>query len=214
MSHILPHSTLLRVVDASWASLWNTRIGKRPLRALRLDAQVVGKLFQELMTHELHAWDPIMWAHPLAHRSHKDPDFVCVDSRYSFELKMCSQQGSRHVYGNRCSSPGYMSAKGRSRDGWMMTINYSGTRINLIRFGYIHGTDWIGQESASGNSARLRVHTYDSKLQVVKGRYQLDADPMILKGIGPKTTAKFGSVNDALRAGHPEALRFIEADYY
>jgi hypothetical protein len=107
-----------------------------------------------------------------------------------------------------------MSAKGKTktRDGWMMTINYSSTRINLIRFGYIHGTDWIGQESASGNSARLRSHTYESKLQVVKGRYQLDADPMILKGVGPKT--KFGSVNDALRAGHPEALRFIEADYY
>ena len=113
--HILPQTTILRVVNASWNSLWDTRVGKRPLRSLRIDAQVIGKLFQELMTHQLHAVDPVMWPDPLAPRSAKDPDFNCIDARYSFELKMCSQKGSRHVYGNRCSSPGYMSTKGKSR---------------------------------------------------------------------------------------------------
>jgi hypothetical protein len=210
--HILPQTTILRVVNASWNSLWDTRIGRRPLRSLRIDAQVVGKLFQELMTHQLHAVDPVMWPDPLAPRSAKDPDFNCIDARYSFELKMCSQKGSRHVYGNRCSSPGYMSTKGKSRDCWMMTINYTDTRINLIRFGYIHGIDWVGQGSASGNSARLKAHVYDAKLRVVKGPYQLEADPMILRGVGEKTP--YTSVKDALEAGHPEARRFVDASFY
>lgn len=94
----------------------------------------------------------------------------------------------------------------------MMTINYTDTRINLIRFGYIDGSDWVGQASSSGNSARLLPEVYATKLQVVKGPYQFLADPTVVKGIGSKT--RFKTVGEAVDAGHLEAIKFIESDYY
>jgi len=94
----------------------------------------------------------------------------------------------------------------------MLTINYTDTRINLIRFGYIHGSDWIGQTSASGNSARLHPDAYRTKLEVVQGPYQLLADPMILRGVGHKT--RFKTVGEALDAGHIEADTFMHAQFY
>lgn len=212
MRHILPHDVLLRVVNTSWTTLWTTKIGRQPLYTFNIDAQVIGKFFQEIMTHELYAYNPDIWIDPSRPRSVKLPDFVCADPEYSFELKMCSQRGSRHVYGNRCSSEGFVSPNGKSRDGWMMTINYTDTRINLIRFGYIHGSDWIGQTSASGNSARLHPEAYASKLEIVRGPYQMLADPMILRGVGEKT--RFKTVGEALDAGHAEAQRFLDARFY
>lgn len=210
--HILPHSTLLYVINSSWKTLWTTKVGRRPLHAFTIDAQVVGKFFQEIMTHELHVHDPEMWMDPSKPRSPKLPDFVCTNPAYSFELKMCSQRGSRHVFGNRCSSQGYASPNGKSRDGWMLTINYTDTRINLIRFGYIHGSDWIGQPSASGNSAWLHPNVYASKLQVVHGPYQFLADPMVLKGVGART--RYTTVGEALDAGNAQAKAFINSDFY
>lgn len=214
MQHILPKPVLLQVVNQSWKTLWTTRIGRQPLQAFpKLDAQVIGKFFQEIMMFHLYEMDPYVWADPDKARNPKLPDFVCIkDPSQSFELKMCGQQGSRVVYGNRCSSHGYASPTGKSRDGWMLTINYTHTRINLIRFGYIHGTDWIGQKSASGNAARLHPDAYQQKLEVVKGPYMYEADPRVLKGIGASST--FETVRDCAKHGIKEADRFLTSTYY
>lgn len=214
MQHILPKQALLNVVNHSWKTLWTTRIGRLPLSSFnKLDAQVVGKFFQEIMMYNLYESDPYTWADPEKARNPKLPDFVCIsDPQYSFELKMCGQVGSRVVYGNRCSAQGFRSPAGKSRDGWMLTINYTDTRINLIRFGYIHGTDWIGQQSASGNAARLHPEAYQRKLEVVSGPYMFDADPRILRGIGRSTT--FQTVREAKQHGVTEADRFLSSTYY
>lgn len=207
--HVLSHRILSKVIHASWKALWTVKVGRIPLHQLNIDAQVVGKFFQELMLMELHAEDP-RWMPP---DGTKDPDFVFAeDPSQSFELKMCGQPGSRVVYGNRCSSAAYVSPRGKSRDSWLLTINYTDTRINLIRFGYVLGTDWIGQVSASGNSSRLNKDVYATKLQVVKGDYQTLADPQILKGVGKST--RFHTVQEAANAGHPEALKFLQSEYY
>lgn len=207
--HRLSHPVLLNVIQKSWTQLWTVKVGRIPLHQLNVDAQVVGKFFQELMTLELSEEDP-RWHPP---KSNKDPDFVFGDDpSQSFELKMCGQPGSREVYGNRCSSAAYVSPRGKSRDSWLLTINYTDTRINLVRFGYVLGTDWIGQTSASGNASRLNKDVYATKLRVIKGDYQTIADPRILRGVGKST--RFHTVQEAANAGHTEALRFLEADYY
>jgi len=214
LQHILPKQVLLNTVNQSWKTLWTTRIGRQPLHAFqKLDAQVIGKFFQEIMMYSLYEHDPYTWADPEKARNPKLPDFVCVkDPKHSFELKMCGQSGSRVVYGNRCSSQGFKSPVGKSRDGWMLTINYTGTRINLVRFGYIHGTDWIGQASSSGNSARLHPDTYKNKLEVIQGAYMYEADPRVLRGIGNMTT--FTTIREAQQHGIQEADRFLSSDYY
>jgi hypothetical protein len=211
-AHILPRPVLLRAVEKSWSTLWGAKIGTLPLTAMRLDAQVVGKFFQELMALELYAEDP-RW------RSAQTPaekDFVFEgDDSQSFELKMCGQVGGRQVFGNRCSAPGYASADGKTRDGWLLTINYSGTTLNVIRFGWILGDDWVGQRAASGNASKLRREAYERKLQIVPGEYQLRASALILPRLG-KALAREGvaTVGEAAQRGHPEALRFIASQYY
>jgi len=79
--HVLPHKTLVTVIRKSWTTLWMTRIGGCiPLQRLNVDAQVIGKFFQEVMALELHAADP-RWRHPDAPRSPKDPVFKSPGSR-------------------------------------------------------------------------------------------------------------------------------------
>ena len=209
--HVLPSKTLVTVIRKSWTTLWMTRIGGCvPLQRLNVDAQVIGKFFQELMALELHAADP-RWRHPDAPRSPKDPDFVFLeDSFHNFELKMSGQVGGRAVFGNRCSSAGFASPDGKSRDTWLLTINYTDTRINLIRFGYVLGEDWIGQKAATGNASRLHKDVYSSKLRVLKGSYQRFADPRILK----RVRSSYHTIGRAAEAGCPEAKAFLEADYY
>jgi hypothetical protein len=209
--HALPHDTLLRIVEHTWTTLWTTRVGSIPLRSLHVDSQVIGKFFQELMIRELHAHDAA-WRHPDAPRARTDPDFVhTLDPYHNFELKMSGQPGTR-VYGNRCSSNGIASPTGKCRDGWLLTINYTGTTINLVRFGAVNAYDWIGQTSVTGNASRLHPEAYVSKLQVVRGSYQSGADVRVLRGISrerPGTT-----VGDLAAAGHAEALAFLNVDYY
>ena len=208
---------LISAIQKSWTTLWTTRIGPLPLRVVQLDAQVVGKIFQELMIYELHSRDS-RWRAPDAPRHPRDKDFVFTpDASQSFELKMCGQSGSRAVFGNRCSAPPHVSLhpEAKSRDGWLLTINYTGERLNLVRFGHVLGTDWIGQRAASGNSSRLHADVYASKLAVVRGDYQRDADPLILRKIGRKLQREgVGSVGLAADLGHREALDFLAASYY
>jgi hypothetical protein len=170
---------------------------------------VIGKFFQELMLRELHAHDP-RWLSPDAPRLKTDPDFVYTDDpTQSFELKMSGQTGSR-VYGNRCSSSGYASPTGKSRDTWLLTINYTDTVINLIRFGFVDASDWIGQRSSTGNASRLHRDAYVHKLRVVRGPYQLEAHASVLRGV--RTTDS--TVGELASKGHREAIAFLQADYY
>lgn len=210
-THVLSHDTLLTIIQNAWKALWKVEIANMPIQRLHLDAQVIGKLFQELMHWELHAADP-RWQHPDGPRKRGNPDFVCVtDPTQSFELKMCGQPGSARVFGNRCSSHNFAAANGKCRDSWLLTINYSGQRINLVRFGYVLGSDWVGQSSATGNAARLKHEAYD-RLQIVQGDYQKLADPCILKGIGKKS--QYATVQEAADAGIKEAIAFLQATHY
>ena len=209
--HVLPQPVLLRVIHTSWQTLWASRIGPLGLRDLAIDAQVVGKFFQELMLLELRAEDPERWRAG----SPREKDFECVeDASQSFELKMCGQLGGREVFGNRCSAQGYASSSGKDRSGWLLTINYSGHVINLVRFGYISGDDWIGQRTASGNSSRLHKDAYARKLRVVRGGYQRDADARVLPRVGRRLYgAGTETVGKAADLGVQEALEYLAADY-
>ena len=211
----LPHVALpyvVRAVEKSWSTLWTARIGPLPLARMHLDAQATGKIFQELLAYALHDEDA-RWRHPDAPRHARDPDFVFENPAYNFELKTCGQAGGRAVFGNRCSSAGIASDTGKSRSTWLLTINYSlveGPRLNIVRFGFVDSTDWIGQRAATGNSSRLNPEAYASKLRILKGDYQLRADPRILKG----RTPRYATVGEAAGAGCAEALTFLEAEYY
>lgn len=210
MPHILPHPVVERVVCTSWTQLWTTRVGDLPIRHLHLNSQVIGTIFQQLMTRELYAYDP-KWRHPDTRPQKSDPDFVFDDPYHNFELKMSGQPGGR-VFGNRCSSRQFRAegAHTKSRDTWLMTINYTGDTIDLIRFGFVVGDDWIGQSAATGNASKLSPETYASKLRVVRGPYQRTANARILRGV----SQNLQTVGELAHQGHPEALRFLSAEFY
>jgi len=201
---------ILSVIHRSWTTLWTSKVGQVPLRHFNLDAQVIGKFFQELMLHELRAEDP-RWRSG----SPKEKDFTFADDEsLSFELKMCGQVGSRDVFGNRCSAAGYASPAGKDRSGWLLTINYTGQTINIIRLGWISGGDWVGQRAASGNSSKLSRETYGTKLRVLRGDYQRAADIRVLTRVGKKLyAAGIETVGQAADLGVREALDFLNADF-
>ncbi len=55
-----------------------------------------------------------------------------------------------------------------------MTVNFekinvanNAPSIQMIRFGWIDHTDWIGQEAATGQQSRLSPDTYSLKLKTL-----------------------------------------------
>lgn len=206
------HDTLVPLVTRSWARLWSSKIVGKPLESLRLDPGCIGSLFQAAMTVELQALDP-RWSPATAKT---DKDFCFPDDRtQDFELKVCGRVGGLEVFGNRCSSAAFSDSHLKNHDGWLLTVNYSHTTINLVRFGYVHKTDWIGQAAATGNSSRLRKEVYLTKLAKMEGDYLRAADSRILRRVGRRLyAAGLVTVGSCADAGHAEALAFLEAAYY
>ncbi len=209
--HPLPDHVLVDCIHKAWKMLWSSRIGPVALSDIRLDAQVVGKFFQEVLVRELQTINP-GWH---SARCRDDKDFVfCSNPEMSFELKMCGQLGCREVFGNRCSASEYASARGKDRSGWLLTINYHGQTINIIRFGWVPASEWRGQRAATGNSSRLAPNVYLEHLRVVEGPYRRNADVRVLPRIG-KALHRQGifTVGAAADGGNAAALDFLQAHF-
>ena len=94
--------------------------------------------------------------------------FNIPNTDYSVEIKTSSDKA--HIYGNRSYAQETSSAK-KSKTGYYLAINFekfskqcARPKITLIRFGWLDHSDWIGQEAASGQQARLDAYVEQKKL--------------------------------------------------
>ena len=94
----------------------------------------------------------------------KEKDIVCEnDDYFSVELKTSSQKS---IYGNRSYAK---SETGKSKAGYYLTINFEkiaseNPRILRIQFGWLDHSDWVGQQSETGQQASLTKEARDNKL--------------------------------------------------
>ncbi len=195
--HPLSLEEIKDVALNTWQILWQTRIGAGE-SAMRLDeidvpAMVIGYFFEKLYARELEIRYPNQWR---GGRAREEKDLVCLtNSLFSTEIKSSGQLGTK-IYGNR-------SYRQKTKDdslvskveksGYYITVNFYGTTLTLLRFGWIDYEDWKPQKAETGQSAILKNEGYEYKLIEITGEYRLNAPVGLLKGVGEKRIKIFAS---------------------
>lgn len=157
---------------SAWNGIFTSSIGNNGLKIgehLFPAPQIIGALLHELIPAEIAAKYPDTWR---KEKDKSDKDIVYIpDNQFSIELKTSSNKSQ--IFGNR-SYAQQQSPGGKSKDGYYLTVNFekidganNAPSIQIIRFGWIDHTDWIGQEAATGQQSRLSPDTYSLKLKTL-----------------------------------------------
>ena len=168
--HPLKESDLVDVVQLSWTSIFNSRMGTQGFQIgkdIFPKPQIMGFFLHELVPLELAARYPGRWR-PDKLASEKDIVYD-IDDQFSIEIKTSSDPN--HIFGNR--SYAQQSSKGKKgKSGYYLAINFEkfGTKKSLpvirrIRFGWIDSLDWIGQKAQTGQQSRLSSDVETKKLK-------------------------------------------------
>jgi hypothetical protein len=205
-NHPLSIDEIREAVHVAWDRVWSTQIGsgrtRLALQEINPPATVIGYFFEKILGKELAIRYPGEW---ISGNAGEQKDLHCVeDKKYSIEVKTSGQLGLK-IYGNRSYAQDIENPDKAKKDksGYYITVNFHGRHINLIRFGWIDGSDWVPQKSPTGQAAGLGPEVYAYKLIPIDGDYTLDAPLQLLDGVGVKIAAEcmeldIYSIRDAL----------------
>lgn len=171
-NHPLDEKEIVKAVLKSWNQIFDSKLGNFNIgKEIFPTPQIMSFLLHELVAHNLSLKFPGKYK---VGTEKFEKDVVCEqDVKFSVEIK-----GSSHpnqVFGNRSYAQPNSKDAIKKKDGYYITINFEKfsknkkerPRILLIRFGYIEHTDWIAQNSATGQQARLTSDAYKYKLKVI-----------------------------------------------
>lgn len=157
-AHPLAPDDLVKLVLAAWDAVFTSKLGPFAQIGQQIcpKPQIIGFLLHELVTVELEALFPGQWRGDV---SSTDKDCVYIaDDAYSFEIKTSSHPWK--IFGNR--SYAQQSSKGKkAKSGYYLAINFEDCRkvkpasIRAIRFGWLDSSDWVGQQSETGQQSSL-----------------------------------------------------------
>jgi len=209
-SHPLSVEQIVDAVHVAWNGVWSTQIGSGAARLWLYEvdppATVIGYFFEKLLGKELATRYPNEWAGGSS-GDHKDLHYI-NDKRFSIEVKTSGQLGLK-IFGNRSYGQEVENSDRAKKDksGYFITLNFHARQINMIRFGWIDGSDWVAQKSATGQMAGLPPEVYQYKLFAIGGDYTLNAPVQLLSGIGPGiavqcTALGINTIRDALNNPH------------
>ena len=167
-SHPLETEEAVDVVLSSWNAILETRIGGKALIGVHIfpRPQIMGMFLHELIPLEFAERYPDIWRRE---QSVDEMDLVYIpDAEKSVEIKTSSS--ASRIFGNRSyAQPGKLLKKAKS--GYYLAVNFAKfdsahrrPAVTKIHFGWIDGTDWIGQKAQTGQQSRLPSHIYGSKL--------------------------------------------------
>ena len=153
----------------TWQSILNSKINSflnLTIKDLILSPQAVSYLFHDILPEYI-VRNLIYWKKGTAAN---EKDIVNVmNARHSFEIKISSSKNS--IFGNRSyGQVGNQSKK--SKDGYYLAINIDkltiqNPRVRIIRFGWLDHSDWMSQNSATGQQARLSRQTMELKFKTL-----------------------------------------------
>lgn len=165
-SHPL-YNDLKDAVLISWNAIFQSKIGEFYIgKDIFPEPQIMGFFLHELVA--LYLSHKYQGKYRIG-APHSEKDVHCVDNvNLSFEIKTSSHRSQ--VFGNRSYAQPATDNEAKSKDGFMLAINFEKfepnnqyPKIRIIRFGYIEHSDWIAQNSATGQQARLSPKTYTHK---------------------------------------------------
>ncbi len=171
-NHPLSEEDIIKVTLESWDQIFNSKLGTFNIgKEIFPTPQIMSFLLHELVAHNLRLKYPGIYRVG-TEKSEKDVVHE-KNANYSIEIK-----GSSHpsqVFGNRSYAQPNSKDATKKKDGYYITINFekfvkkngNRPRILLIRFGYLEHTDWIAQNSETGQQARLTADAYKYKLKTI-----------------------------------------------
>lgn len=191
----------------SWGRLWNTWVGDRDVKfqiaEINPSATVIGYMFEKLFAKELALRCPGVWRG--GEGSEKDLHYIQNES-LSVEMKTSGQLGYK-IYGNRSYGQMLKNADAAKKDksGFYITVNFYGQTLTLLRFGWIDSTDWLPQNSPTGQMAGLLPEVYRYKLLQILGSYMCNGPVQLVKGVGEKAAEELSAsgvstIGDLIRA--------------
>lgn len=171
-AHPLTEREIVDFCLNSWDGIFTSSIGNNGLKIgkhLFPAPQIIGALLHELIPAEIAAKYQQTWR---KEQNKSDKDIVYIpNNQFSIELKTSSNKNQ--IFGNR-SYAQQQNSGGKSKDGYYLTVNFEKiNRVNdtpsiqMIRFGWIDHTDWIGQKAETGQQSRLSPNTYNLKLKTL-----------------------------------------------
>ena len=166
--HPLDTAEIVEVVLLCWDSIFRTRIGGRALIGVNIfpRPQVMGTFLHELIPLEFASRYPGIWRRE---QSVDEKDMVYIPNpEQSLEIKTSSS--ASRILGNRSyAQPGKSLKKAKS--GYYLAINFAKfddahrrPGVKKMYFGWLDGSDWIGQKAQTGQQSRLPSHIYGGKL--------------------------------------------------
>lgn len=156
------YSIVVDLCLKSWESILNGKINtylNLKIREMNISPQATGALLHDII--------PEYIARNISgfrKGTGKEKDIVCEnDDFFSVELKTSSQKS---VFGNRSYAK---SEGGKSKDGYYLTVNFEkisseNPRILRIQFGWLDHSDWVAQQSETGQQASLTKNAKENKL--------------------------------------------------
>lgn len=170
--HPLDNQEIYDIVLTCWNNIFYSQIGSKPFKIgvdLFPAPQIMGFFLHELIPLELEFRKPMLWRKG---QSSNEKDLVYVsDSFFSIEIKTSSSQ--KNIYGNRSYAQGEGISR-KNKAGYYLAINFDKfspniqhPQINLVRFGWLDHSDWLGQTAATGQQARLNPDVERYKLLVL-----------------------------------------------
>lgn len=171
-NHPLSTKIIVEEILKSWDQIFKSKIGVFSIgKQIFPSPQIMSFLLHELVGHNISLRYPKIFN---AGTIKNEKDIVHKkDNFYSIEIKASSHPNQ--IFGNRSYAQPDSKVAIKSKNGYYIVINFEKFSRNknnmpeilLIRFGFIEHTDWIAQNSATGQQARLKPETYKNKLRVI-----------------------------------------------
>jgi hypothetical protein len=168
--HPLDSNEIFQVVMGVWDEMLQSSITSRGYKIgqeLFPNPQIIGSLLHELIPLELSSRYPHLWRRE---QNATEKDLIYIpDDRFSIEIKTSSSP--RSTFGNRSYAQESVDGNKTKKDksGYYLVVNFQKItkqtqakllptekpKVNLVRFGWIDKEDWQGQQSQTGQQAKL-----------------------------------------------------------
>lgn len=168
--HPLKAQEIVEIVTGAWSSIFRSRVGSKGFRIGRdifPKPQIMAFFLHELIPLEFAARYPALWR---PERTASDKDLVYIpDALFSVEIKASSHR--TQIFGNRSYAQERRTSSKKDKAGFYLAVNFDKfaapivrPSIRKIRFGWLDHADWVGQNAATGQQARLAPEVEALKL--------------------------------------------------
>lgn len=156
------------VVLKSWDDIFNSKIGSFSIgKEIFPSPQIISFFLHELVAHYLSLKYPQRYK---VGELKNEKDVHDIENP-SMGIEIKGSSNATQIFANRSYAQPSSYSETKDKNGYYLTINFEKIsranphpKITIIRFGFLEHNDWIAQDAATGQQARLTPEAYKYKL--------------------------------------------------